>query len=44
VTTLLIEDGRRFGELLVDQGTADGFLQDGLRPRLSTLTWNQRKI
>ncbi|TIT74576.1 MAG: S-formylglutathione hydrolase [Mesorhizobium sp.] len=32
--TLLIEDGHRYGELLVDQGTADGFLQDGLRPWL----------
>lgn len=30
----LIEDGRRFPELLVDQGNADGFLQDGLRPWL----------
>ncbi|MBZ9727175.1 S-formylglutathione hydrolase [Mesorhizobium sp. CO1-1-11] len=32
--TALIEDGHRFGEFLVDQGTADGFLQDGLRPWL----------
>ena len=32
--TSLIEDGRRFPELLVDQGTADGFLKDGLRPWL----------
>lgn len=31
-TTLLIEDGRRFPEFLVDQGTSDGFLDDGLRP------------
>ncbi|MGO4836358.1 S-formylglutathione hydrolase, partial [Rhizobiaceae sp. 2RAB30] len=30
----LIEDGHRFNELLVDQGTADGFLQEGLRPWL----------
>ena len=30
----LIEDGHRFPEFLVDQGTADGFLEDGLRPRL----------
>lgn len=30
----LIEDGKRFPELLVDQGTADGFLEDGLRPSL----------
>ncbi|WFU05561.1 S-formylglutathione hydrolase (plasmid) [Rhizobium sp. CB3171] len=28
----LIEDGRRFPEMLVDQGTADSFLEDGLRP------------
>ncbi|NKL35968.1 S-formylglutathione hydrolase [Rhizobium leguminosarum bv. viciae] len=28
----LIEDGHRFPEFLVDQGTADGFLEDGLRP------------
>lgn len=33
-TTLLIEDGHRLPELLVDQGTADGFLNDGLRPWL----------
>jgi len=32
--TLLIEDGHRVSEILVDQGTADGFLQDGLRPWL----------
>ena len=30
----LIEDGHRLPELLVDQGTADSFLQDGLRPWL----------
>jgi S-formylglutathione hydrolase len=30
----LIEGGRRFPEFLVDQGTADGFLDDGLRPWL----------
>jgi len=30
----LVEDGRRFPELLIDQGTADGFLDDGLRPWL----------
>ncbi|MGE0281512.1 MAG: S-formylglutathione hydrolase [Rhizobiaceae bacterium] len=33
-TTALIEDGHRFDEFLVDQGTADQFLQDGLRPWL----------
>lgn len=32
--TALIEDGHRFAEFLVDQGTADGFLDDGLRPWL----------
>ncbi len=32
--TLLIEDGYRFPEFLVDQGTADGFLDEGLRPWL----------
>lgn len=30
----LIEDGKRFSEFLVDQGSADGFLEDGLRPWL----------
>ena len=30
----LIEDGARVPELLVDQGTADSFLADGLRPQL----------
>jgi len=30
----LIEDGHRFPEFLVDQGTDDGFLNDGLRPWL----------
>lgn len=30
----LIEDGARAPELLVDQGTADSFLDDGLRPWL----------
>jgi S-formylglutathione hydrolase len=32
--TLLIADGHRLRDLLVDQGTADGFLEDGLRPQL----------
>lgn len=31
---LLIEDGCRFDAFLVDQGKADGFLRDGLRPWL----------
>jgi S-formylglutathione hydrolase len=30
----LIEDGARFSEFLIDQGEADGFLKDGLRPWL----------
>ena len=30
----LIEDGHRLPELLVDQGMADSFLEDGLRPWL----------
>lgn len=33
-TTALIEDGHRFPGFLVDQGGADGFLEDGLRPWL----------
>jgi S-formylglutathione hydrolase len=33
-TTALIEDGHRIESLLVDQGTSDGFLDDGLRPWL----------
>ena len=32
--TLLIADGYRVKDLLVDQGTADGFLEEGLRPQL----------
>ncbi len=32
--TALIGDGHRFDAFLVDQGTADGFLNDGLRPWL----------
>lgn len=32
--TLLIEDGYRVKDLLVDQGTADPFLETGLRPEL----------
>lgn len=30
----LVEDGHRFSEFLIDQGTADGFLEEGLRPWL----------
>ena len=30
----LIEDGARLPDLLVDQGTDDAFLKDGLRPWL----------
>jgi len=33
-TTLLIEDGHRPPPLLVDQGSADSFLEEGLRPWL----------
>jgi len=33
-TTLLIEDGLRVNEILVDQGMADPFLEEGLRPWL----------
>ncbi|MGO4816546.1 S-formylglutathione hydrolase, partial [Cupriavidus sp. 2MCAB6] len=33
-STALIADGHRVKDLLVDQGTADGFLQEGLRPWL----------
>lgn len=32
--TALIEDGGRFPEFLVDQGTADSFIETGLRPWL----------
>jgi S-formylglutathione hydrolase len=32
--TMLIADGKRFKEFLVDQGGADNFLQDGLKPWL----------
>jgi S-formylglutathione hydrolase len=32
--TLLIEDGFRVKDMLVDQGTADSFLETGLRPQL----------
>ncbi|KAA0969413.1 S-formylglutathione hydrolase [Aureimonas fodinaquatilis] len=33
-TCLLIEDGKRFPGFLVDQGTDDQFLENGLRPEL----------
>ncbi len=33
-STALIEDGARLPELLVDQGTADGFLETQLKPEL----------
>lgn len=33
-TCALIEDGARFPELLIDQGAADGFLDEGLKPWL----------
>lgn len=33
-TVALIEDGKRFREFLVDQGSADGFLESGLKPWL----------
>lgn len=32
--TALVEDGARFPDFLIDQGKADGFLEDGLRPWL----------
>ncbi|MCO6390452.1 S-formylglutathione hydrolase [Aliihoeflea aestuarii] len=32
--TALVEDGARFPEFLIDQGAADGFLDEGLRPWL----------
>ncbi len=31
---LLVENGNRFPEFLIDQGSSDGFLDDGLRPWL----------
>ena len=40
----LIEDGHRFGEFLVDQGDADGFLADGLRPWLLASACEQAGI
>lgn len=43
-TTLLIEDGKRFPEFLVDQGSADSFLQEGLRPWLLDEACNKAGI
>lgn len=42
--TLLIEDGARISEILVDQGSADGFLNDGLRPWLLEEACNKAGI
>lgn len=42
--TSLIEDGHRLTELLVDQGTADSFLDDGLRPWLLEEACNAANI
>ena len=43
-SVLLIEDGHRLPELLVDQGKADGFLDDGLRPWLLEEACRQANI
>jgi S-formylglutathione hydrolase len=40
----LIEDGARFKDFLVDQGAADGFLDDGLRPWLLEAACRQAGI
>ena len=40
----LIEDGFRVPELLVDQGTRDPFLEDGLRPQLLEKACRDAKI
>jgi len=40
----LIEDGARFDEFLIDQGEADGFLDDGLRPWLFKETCKKADI
>lgn len=42
--TSLIEDGYRIKDLLVDQGTADSFLDDGLRPWLLEAACKQANI
>ena len=43
-TTALIEDGHRIENLLVDQGTSDSFLDDGLRPWLLQEACNKAGI
>ncbi|KQU50138.1 S-formylglutathione hydrolase [Bosea sp. Leaf344] len=43
-STALIADGHRVRDLLVDQGTADGFLQEGLRPWLLEIACAQAGI
>ncbi len=40
----LIEDGSRIAEILVDQGQADGFLADQLRPSLLSRACNDARI
>jgi S-formylglutathione hydrolase len=42
--TSLIADGYRVKDMLVDQGTADGFLEEGLRPALLELACLQAGI
>lgn len=43
-STALIADGFRVKELLVDQGSSDGFLNEGLRPGLLELACAQANI
>ncbi|MGU3574280.1 S-formylglutathione hydrolase [Brucellaceae bacterium C25G] len=43
-STHLIEDGYRVPELLIDQGTSDSFLDDGLRPKLLEQTCKKASI
>ena len=42
--TALVEDGNTFSEFLIDQGQADGFLDDGLRPWLFEEACKQANI
>ncbi len=42
--TLLVQTGARFPEFLIDQGEADGFLEDGLRPWLFETACKQADI